>query len=120
MENETRAPTERTIVLTVDKWHCSESWLRTGEGSMFDNKGDDFLAELAAKYQLDSLEQSMIRTVYEMTSEQRKAILAFARRLVADYDTATSETDEERTIRIVREGRAAREAEADHDADKRA
>lgn len=105
----------------ISVFHLKEQWALSGEGDMFEDASDDYISELSAKYQLDSLEQSMIRAVYEMTSDQRKAVLAFARRLVAECDVPIEETDEERTKRIVRAARAEADAAGtDQDADKRA
>jgi len=119
MENETRTPTERTIVLTIDKWHCSETWLRTGEGAMFENVGDDFISELAAKYQLTAFQKNLARIVYEMPAAQQDVLLDIARQMLAESETV--ESDEERTVRIVRAARAdADAAETDQNADKRA
>jgi len=97
MENETRIPTERTIVLIIDKWHCSGTWLRTGDGEMFEDAGEDFLSELSRKYVLNAFQQSLVRAVYELPPDYQDMILALARRLVAENE----ETDYERTERIV-------------------
>ena len=119
-ENDSHSVAEQTLIHICKEYRINEAWLRTGDGEMLDESGDDFLAELAAKYPLDPLEQAMMRAVYEMTPDQRRAVLAFARRLVDEYGTEPEESDDERTIRIVREGRAARDAEESQDADKRA
>lgn len=121
IESNTRTSTERTILLICSKFHVSSTWLRTGEGEMFDDCGDDFVSELSTKYNLDPLQQSLVRAVYEMPQEYRTMILALARRLVAENEAALEETDEERTKRIIRAARAeADQSEADQNADKRA
>jgi len=105
----------------VSVFHLKEEWAISGKGEMFQDAVDDFISELSSKHSLDTLEQAMMRSVYEMTSEQRKAVLAFARRLVAECDSIPEESDDERTVRIVRAARAdADSTESNHGADKRA
>ena len=121
IENNTRTATERTILLICSKFNVSERWLRTEEGEVFEDKGDDFISELAQKYSLDPLQQSLVRAVYEMPQEYRTMILELARRLVAENEEELAETDEERTKRIVRAARAEADAAGtDQNADKRA
>lgn len=119
-ENDSHSVAEQTLIHICKEYKINDSWLRDGNGEMLDDKCGDFIGELSTKFNLDPLEQSMIRAVYEMTPDQRKAVLAFARRLVVEYGATTEETDEERTKRIIRAARAANDSEADQDADNRA
>lgn len=104
----------------VSVFHLKEEWATSGKGEMFQDEADDFVSELVAKYNLDPLQQSLVRAVYEMPQEYRTMILTLARRLVAENEEAPEETDEDRTKRIIRAARAANDTEADQDADKRA
>ena len=117
IENNTRTATDRTILLVSSKFKVSESWLRTGEGEMFENVGDDFISELAAKYQLNTFQKNLVRAVYEMPPAYQEMILSLAHRLVAESE---EESEEDIAKRDFRTARAARDAEEDHNADERA
>lgn len=112
MENETRAPSERTIVLTVDKWHCSDRWLRTGEGDMFEKHGDEFDA-IAAQLNLNEFQRRMLRIVYEMPIEQQRAIRDVAVKIAAEELPAEEESDYDRAARIATA--ALRKYDEEHD-----
>ncbi len=75
----------------------------TGEGEMFEDAGDDFVSELASKYQLNAFQQNLVRAVYEMPPEYQDMILALARRLVAENEAEHAETEHERIERIANE-----------------
>lgn len=119
VETGTRAVTSKFIKMLHLEFGVREEWLFDGTGEMFEDSGDDFVSELASKYNLDSLQQSLVRAVYEMPQEYRTMILNVARKLVAENENVPAETDEERTKRIVRSARAARDAE-EGDQDERA
>lgn len=104
----------------VSVFHLKEEWATSGIGEMFQDAADDFVSELASKYNLDPLQQSLVRAVYEMPQEYRTMILTLARLLVAENEEASEETDEERSRRILRSGLAARDSESGQGADKRA
>lgn len=105
MESDSRPPTERTIILTIDKWHCSETWLRTGEGEMFASNEEDFLAELSTKYKLNAFQQNLVRIVYDMPPAYQEMIQTLARRLAVEEgleEPEPEESDRDRTARIAR------------------
>lgn len=98
MENETRVPTERTIVLTIDKWHCSESWLRTGEGPMFNDDTDE-IDSVARQLNLSKTQTRLLRLIHGMTVEQQILVQQLAHQLAGDEPP---ESDYDRTARIAR------------------
>ena len=105
IENNLRVVSERTILLLHASWKVSETWLRTGEGEMFDNGGDDFVAELGAKYNLNAFQQNLVRIVYDMPPAYQEMILTLARRLVVEEgieEPEPEESDRDRTARIAR------------------
>lgn len=103
----------------ISVFHLKEEWALTGSGDMFEDGSEDFLSELAAKYQLTAFQKNLARIVYEMPAAQQDVLLNIARQMLAESETV--ESDEERTVRIVRAARAdADAAETDQNADKRA
>ena len=120
MEVSKRDISDRHIKTICAICKVNEQWIRTGEGEMFEGNGDDFLSELAAKYQLNAFQKNLARIVYEMPLEHQEIILMYAEKLAAANEAA-EESDDERAKRIVRAARAeADQAEADQNADKRA
>jgi len=119
-ENGLRVVSERTVLLCHAVYKASVRWMNTGEGEMFEDNGDDFVSELAAKYQLNAFQKNLVRAVYEMPPAYQEMILALAHRLVAENEAEEAESDEERTKRDFRAARAARDAEEDQGVDKRA
>lgn len=119
MEVSKRDISDRHIKTICAICKVNETWLRTGDGEMFEDSGDDFLSELAAKYQLTAFQKNLARIVYEMPAAQQDVLLDIARQMLAESETV--ESDDERTVRIVRAARAdADAAETDQNADKRA
>lgn len=117
MENETRAPTERTIVLTIDKWHCSERWLRTGEGPMFVEDSDE-IDSIVKQLNLNAFQSRLLRLIHNMTPDQQILVQQMAHQLAGDEPP---ETDYDRTARIARAALAEYDQQqADLPADKQA
>lgn len=96
MEVSKRDISDRHIKAICAICGVNETWLRTGVGDMLEDTEEDFLTELSAKYHLDPFQQSLVRAVYEMSPEQRKAILVIARKLVAE----NPESEHEKITRI--------------------
>lgn len=102
-ENESHSVAEQTFMHICKEYKVNERWLRTGEGEMFEDTGNDFVSELSAKYQLNTFQQNLVRAVYEMPPEYQDMILALARRLVAENEAEHAETEHERIERIANE-----------------
>lgn len=120
-ENGLRVVSDRTVLLCHAVYKVNIHWMNTGEGQMFEDNGDDFISELAAKYQLNAFQKNLVRAVYEMPPAYQEMILSLAHQLVAESEAEEAESDDERTVRIVRAARAdADAAETDQNADKRA
>lgn len=85
-----RAPSDAFIQLLTAKCHTSESWLRTGEGDMFEPiEREDEIARIADQmlHEVEpSIRNGMHRIVADMTEEELKLFFDCAKRLVDDMD----------------------------------
>ena len=121
VETGARAVTAKFIRMLHLEFGVREEWVEFGTGDMFEDNSNDFIEELAAKYQLDDFQKNITRIFYELPHEYQDKILDYAQYLLSKSESEEAESDEERTIRIVRAARAdADAAETDQDVDKRA
>jgi hypothetical protein len=85
---------------------------------MFEDNGDDFISELAAKYQLNAFQKNLVHAVYEMPPAYQEMILSLAHRLVAESEEESKEEIAKRDFRAARDARDSEES--GQGADKRA
>ena len=60
----------------------SETWLRTGEGSMF-VESDDQIDQLVKQYDFPDITRKMLEVYQKMEPEKQKVVLEYAQRLVS-------------------------------------
>ena len=85
-------PTEYHIKGICERFNVNETWLRTGEGDMF-NPVKASLDAMAEANQLDDLTRAIIETLIEMTPEHREAFTQLVHTAAekmrnADYENA--------------------------------
>lgn len=123
IEKHIRNLNERIVMLLETKFRANPSWLHTGRGEMFLDVSGDFVAEMAAKYQLNTFQQTLVRAVYEMPPELQAMVIAVAKQLAAE-DAARvvqEETEHERIERVANDYLEAHEAQSlQQQTDKRA
>ena len=111
VETGARAVTDKFIKLLHLEFGASELWLRTGEGEMFDDQGDEFDA-VARQLNLNEFQRHLLRVVYEMPIEQQRLVRDIAKKIV-EAPRDDEESDYERTGRIVTA--ALRKYDEEHD-----
>lgn len=74
-------PTDATIRLICMTFGLNESWLRTGAGEMYSERGD--LAALVAKYQPSDALVRVLMLFDALTAEQKETVLDFAENMIA-------------------------------------
>lgn len=67
--------TERVISDICNTFSLSEEWLRTGEGSMYQETDTTLFAAFAKRYALTEEEQAVARYLLALSSEERQAVL---------------------------------------------
>lgn len=86
-----RNPVSDKLIFNILKtYHANESWLRTGEGEMFEPiEREDEIARIADQmlHEVEpSIRNGMHRIVADMTEEELKLFFDCAKRLVDDMD----------------------------------
>lgn len=74
-------PSDATINLICLTFGVNESWLRTGAGEMYSERGD--LAALVAKYQPSDALVRVLMLFDALTAEQKETVLDFAENMIA-------------------------------------
>lgn len=74
--------TDQTIRSICREFEVNETWLRTGEGDMFDQSSSSILSRVSAEYNLSSREQAMISAFLELNAADRSAIMRYVEKLV--------------------------------------
>ena len=69
------AVTDRVISDICNTFSLSEEWLRTGEGSMYQETDTTLFAAFAKRYALTEEEQAVARYLLALSSEERQAVL---------------------------------------------
>ena len=91
-----RIPIDAVIRSICKTWSVNETWLRTGEGEMFDtSKSDDLLTQLAERYDLDYVGQEILRTYLQMDNASRAALTRFAMAMTANVQKREEEMSAE-------------------------
>ncbi|WP_297968270.1 helix-turn-helix domain-containing protein [uncultured Anaerovibrio sp.] len=69
------AVTDRVISDICNAFSLSESWLRTGEGEMYEETETTLFSAFAKQYDLSEAEQRAARYLLNLSSEERQQIL---------------------------------------------
>jgi DNA-binding helix-turn-helix protein len=92
IERGDREVTEKILKLVCLQFNVSERWLRTGEGSMFEESSDSLISQLCEKYKLDNMAHIILKTFVAMPQNERDTVMNFARRVA---ETANHSAEEE-------------------------
>ena len=95
IETGERVLREPLIKLICLKYGVSESWLRTGEGEMFDAPAEPALSAVAQRYGLTDEQRRLVEAYLHLTHAEREIIIGLAREITAGREPA----DYEPTIR---------------------
>lgn len=83
MEKGTRNITDRTVTDICREFNVNETWLRTGEGEMYNAPSkDDVIENLAKKYGLNETGKQIIKTFCELPESSRNVLEKFLEQLV--------------------------------------
>lgn len=85
MEAQGATVSDQAIKAICNTFSVNETWLRTGQGEMFNTaKVDDAFSRLADQYELDYIGQEILRTYLQLDNTGRAAISRFAMMLTAN------------------------------------
>lgn len=89
LESGKNDPSERTIKSICREFNVNETWLRTGDGDMFDQDQPSILSRLADEYKLTAREQSALSAFLELSDSDRAAIMRYVDKLVEKFSPAS-------------------------------
>ena len=91
IETGARDINEPLIKLICLKYGVSESWLRTGEGEMFDAPAEPALSAVAQRYGLTDEQRRLVEAYLHLTHAEREIIIGLAREITAGREPADYE-----------------------------
>lgn len=74
IENGRYNVTDQTIKFICLSYNVNENWLRTGDGSMFNQSGDGFFSDLKKQYSLTDFQINLIKNYLKLTDKERASI----------------------------------------------
>lgn len=89
-ESEANTPTDAVIKLICKTFNLSEDWVRTGAGEMYlsRTREEEIAFHCASLLRSDDAEgKALLTFVLEMSPEERRLVIDFARRLVESVDS---------------------------------
>lgn len=102
IENGKNNVTEQLFKSICREFNVDENWLRTGEGSMFNNTDTFSLDDYAKQYNVSELELEIVKAYFELDADVRKSIISHFREklssnssTVRDDDKTVEELEEE-------------------------
>ncbi|MEG1523980.1 MAG: helix-turn-helix transcriptional regulator [Clostridia bacterium] len=103
-ENNSHKVADQTIMHICKEYNINEEWLRTGEGEMFSSPDSDVFQTFADQYSMDEISRSAMLAFAKLPERDRRVVLSAIRSIAnAIPEENETESDYERTARIVRE-----------------
>lgn len=98
IETGARSVTDKLAKMICMEFGVNETWLMTGEGSMFD-EASDTIDSIARQLNLNAFQTRLLRMIHNMPVEQQKLVQQMAHQLAGDEPP---ESDYDRRARIAR------------------
>lgn len=77
IENGAVGVSESNVKLICLTYNVNEDWLRTGQGSMFNETKNEFLAELKRLHNLSDFQVELVKTYLELPDKDKDSIDKF-------------------------------------------
>lgn len=74
LENGRANLTEQAVLAICYAYNVNENWLRTGDGSMFNQSCDGFFSDLKKQYSLTDFQINLIKNYLKLTDKERASI----------------------------------------------
>lgn len=74
IENGRYNVTDQTIKFICLSYNVNENWLRTGDGSMFNQSCDGFFSDLKKQYSLTDFQINLVKNYLNLTDKERASI----------------------------------------------
>jgi len=97
-------PTAMFIRCLCDEFGVSETWLRTGEGKMFDVEPDPdqaVLNEIAKEYKDNPVLRALLESYVKLSDAQRSAFDDYVMDFMDNYNRAMAERERAETLALI-------------------
>lgn len=74
IENGRYNVTDQTIKFICLSYNVNENWLRTGDGSMFNQSDNGFFSDLKKQYSLTDFQINLVKSYLKLTDKERASI----------------------------------------------
>lgn len=104
------APSDAALSLICREFHVNETWLRTGEGEMFQPEPRDVLDEMISQYGLPGEVRVIVEKFVELKPDAQQVVIEYVREVAAalNAESAAEPIDQQ----AIREAAAREKAEA--------
>ena len=102
-----KTPSDIVIKSISSQYHVSETWLRTGDGEMYERPELD---EVIASYDFPDIVRRLLETYETLSQEQQEAVLEYARRFIQSLADAPAQPTIEERVEAYRRELEAEEA----------
>lgn len=89
------APSSAVISLICREFNVNETWLRAGEGSMFDSEDVSTFDAFSAEYKLSQSDRILIEKFISLKPEHRQAVMQYAIDVVAAFNALEASSTEQ-------------------------
>lgn len=90
-----KKPSERTIADICREFNVNETWLRTGEGDMFNPMPETQMDEIVKEFGLDDLDYRIIMGYLHLTESDRTAVKRLIQNIIDSNSAKSRMTDAE-------------------------
>lgn len=78
--------TDQMIISICNTYNVNEDWLRSGQGDMFIISKEDYISEVSKSYNLDSLDEAIIRAYMSLDSKKRAVLKEYISNVAKGYE----------------------------------
>ncbi|MBS6063648.1 MAG: helix-turn-helix transcriptional regulator [Peptostreptococcaceae bacterium] len=78
--------TDQMLKLICREFSVNEDWLRSGQGDMFIISKEDYISEVSKSYNLDTLDEAIIRAYMSLDSKKRAVLKEYISNVAKGYE----------------------------------
>lgn len=98
-ETGNRSPSNQIVISICREFNVNEDWLKDGQGEMFVETEGTYLSKLSRQYDLDELDQVILKSYLALTKGQRNGVKDFFKHIAKSLNNeevaASIDIDEE-------------------------
>ncbi len=97
IENGNRNVTDQMFKFITSEFNVNEDWLKTGNGKMFVETKEDYIADLSKRYNLDELDIKIVESYLALDDDSRQVIKDYIHNLADSIEKTAEEIEEAKT-----------------------